>query len=260
MKKLKITITISIFATLAVFFGIMSYGNEQGTPMSKSKIKSAAGVIADTCKNLIVHKYYVVNLNPVMRVPNYVIWHLGPNKCAKLVPRKDHFVTDTLNSFTLRFSATPKDYTNSGYDRGHLMNADDSRFDPIAELECFNMTNMAPQIHYFNAGTWVNLERYERVMAISNEIDIIAGVFGFDGRTIGYNKVGVPNTWWKVIVDMKNQKEIAFIFYEKDNFKTHVISVKDLEKLIHFNITPTFPDAVEQDIDYVYWKLNPKNY
>ena len=80
---------------------------------------------------------------------------------ARLVktPRTDDFRADKRISD----SPTPADYTNSGYDRGHMVpaaNADE----PKEMSDTFLMTNMTPQLPSVNRVAWKNLE--ERVRSL----------------------------------------------------------------------------------------------
>ena len=52
----------------------------------------------------------------------------------------------------------PSDYTNSGYDKGHLANCNDLTFSLEVMSSTFYITNIAPQLHSFNAGKWYELE------------------------------------------------------------------------------------------------------
>jgi endonuclease G len=117
--------------------------------------------------------------------------------------RKDAFAQDKA----IPGSATPKDYANSGYDKGHLFSYDDAMCDATDKVECFLMTNMLPQIHPFNAGDWKVLEIQERVWAKTATLHIIAGGIG----TIGKLKSGenIPKYMYKAIY--MNGKWIAWI-------------------------------------------------
>lgn len=57
-------------------------------------------------------------------------------------------------------SPVHRDYTNTGYDRGHMApNAPVARrYGPVAQRSTFLMTNVAPQLPELNQGTWEDLE------------------------------------------------------------------------------------------------------
>lgn len=107
-------------------------------------------------------------------------------------------------------SATPQDYTNSGYDRGHQKPAEDS---PSMEAmdESFLMTNMAPQAGKLNQQSWRYLEQatHELVAATGGKATVVTGslYLGADGKPlpedqikrIGTDKVAVPTASWKAV-------------------------------------------------------------
>ena len=55
-------------------------------------------------------------------------------------------------------SAAHRDYSNSGYTRGHMAPAADMSFDSLSMRESFLMSNISPQIRSFNNGIWRELE------------------------------------------------------------------------------------------------------
>jgi endonuclease G len=117
--------------------------------------------------------------------------------------------------------ATPEDYINSGYDRGHNCPSAD-RTKSLADNEAtFNMSDIAPQAPDNNRGPWEKLEGYSRDLAKKgDELYVISGNEGSKG-TIGAG-VNVPQTWFKVIVDLPQKGMGA-----KDvTDKTNIIAVE----------------------------------
>ena len=101
-------------------------------------------------------------------------------------------------------SATPQDYTRSGYDRGHLAPAADMSFSAKAMSESFYMSNMSPQAPQFNRGIWSKLEKQVRHFATKEKrIVVVTGPIlpAEKNITIGANKVTVPQYYYKVIYD-----------------------------------------------------------
>lgn len=144
---------------------------------------------------VVKHHSYTSYYDVVSREPDSVSWNLTPQMCACTPQaRKDAFAEDPK----IPNSATPKDYLNSGYDKGHLFSYDDAMCDPTDKVECFLMSNMLPQIHPFNAGDWKTLEVQERVWAKTKTLHIVAGGYG----SIGTLKSGevIPAYMWKAIL------------------------------------------------------------
>jgi DNA/RNA endonuclease G (NUC1) len=144
---------------------------------------------------VVKHHSFTTYYNPKTRDPDSVSWDLTPIMCACLPQvRKDAFAQDKA----IANSATPADYVNSHYDKGHLFSYDDAMCDATDKVECFLMTNMLPQIHPFNAGDWKVLEMQERVWAKVSKLHIIAGGIG----TLGKLKAGenIPAYMYKAIL------------------------------------------------------------
>jgi endonuclease G len=105
-------------------------------------------------------RYFTVGYDNDRRNPAWVaydldgpITHPGPE--AK---RPAQFATDERTTAKVRHS----DYTNSGFDRGHLCPAYAmfSRYGEEGERATFICTNIIPQPHALNAGWWENLEQH----------------------------------------------------------------------------------------------------
>ena len=117
-------------------------------------------------------------------------------QCSERIPRQKKFTPDPKHTDITNLA---KDYRNSGYDRGHNMNADDNKCDADGMKECFYYSNMTPQPHSFNAGRWEDLEKLERTDATSlGKVIVTIGSVGKQ-ETIGPDKVVVPKYMWKVL-------------------------------------------------------------
>lgn len=70
-------------------------------------------------------------------------------------------------------------YTNTGYNRGHMIAAKEKLYDKKDMLETFYMTNIAPQEEEFNAGCWLDIEGYIcETLHEDDEIDSLICVRG----------------------------------------------------------------------------------
>lgn len=96
----------------------------------------------------------------------------------------------------LKNSPTPEDYTNTGYDRGHLTPAADSTT-PAQMSDTFLMTNMIPQEPTVNRTPWRLLE--VKVRDMPYDYVVTGAIYSFPGKTIGKRNVSVPVSYYKII-------------------------------------------------------------
>lgn len=174
--------------------------------------------------------------------------------------RKDPNVTGTAEN---------TDYTNSGYDRGHLVPAEDMSHSEKTMYESFYMTNVSPQDPSFNRGIWKSLEDKVRKWATENKkIYVIAGpvlpkrissTLEYIGKS---GDVLVPKKFYKIIVDAENpsRKGIAFVFNNGENPKTlqhYACSIDEVESLTGLNFFPEMSAEdealLEAKFDYSLW-------
>ena len=122
------------------------------------------------------------------------------------------------------------DYTNSGYDRGHL--APDADFDyNQADLETiYTLANIVPQDPNVNRHYWTKAEAYEREMAYKlGELWVINGVKFENPIYIGENKIAVAKGFWKILWNEAEEFEVCFYY---DNFVLETEDDDTLDKHI----------------------------
>ncbi|MGO9567766.1 MAG: DNA/RNA non-specific endonuclease [Desulfomonilaceae bacterium] len=158
--------------------------------------------------NYLMNKdYFVLSYNDSKGTPNWVSWRLDTRYLGNL-PRLPLFATDdTLPAAFTKI--THHDYTNSGFDRGHMCPHADRSSDEEVDKSTFVMTNIVPQSHENNAGAWEQLEMYCRhlVQEEGKKLYIISGPLGIGGEgrngsmnQIADGKVTVPQYTWKIIM------------------------------------------------------------
>ena len=106
----------------------------------------------------------------------------------------------------------PKDYSHTGYDRGHLAPNAIFDYDRKVQKETFLMSNIAPQKPKLNRKIWAKIERFVRMQARKyGKISVITGVCGSIG-TLGKRKhdVNIPKWWYKILF-LLNGKTISFL-------------------------------------------------
>lgn len=215
---------------------------------------------------------YSLSYNRTKGTPNWVSWHL--NMAWKgSAPRVNAFAADiTLPSTWTK--VTPSDYTNSGFDKGHICPSDDRDFSVAENKETFLMTNMVPQAPINNQQTWRYLEAYCQKLALNSgmEMYIIAGPNGSGGTgskgpatSIANGKVKVPSKVWKVIVllpDGSNDisrvttstRVIAVLMPNKQTVNTqpwgyYRVSVDQIEALTGYNFLSNVPVSIQNTIE-----------
>jgi len=146
---------------------------------------------------LLARDQYVLSYNRTGGIPNWVSWHLRVADMGEA--ERSEFQPDPALP-TGWYQVKPSDYTNSGYDRGHLIPSADRTATQQANEAVFLMTNIVPQAPDNNQGPWVQLEEYCRDLArAGNELYMISGVTG-TRATLPTGHVRVPERLWKVIV------------------------------------------------------------
>ncbi|MBO5185502.1 MAG: DNA/RNA non-specific endonuclease [Prevotella sp.] len=197
---------------------------------------------------------YTASYNKNTRLPNWVAWQLtadhtdGPHKRKGLKFREDEDVPEPR--------ATDWDYYNSGYDRGHMCPSGDCKWSAEAQLESFLFTNACPQVHGLNAGDWNEMEQQCRRWAEKyGRLYIVSGPIIYKGnsKTIGRNKVVVPEAFFKVVLRLgDNPRAIGFIYKNKSGNRPkgdYVNTVDEVERITGFDFFPALPDDVEDRVE-----------
>ncbi len=184
----------------------------------------------------ITHKYYSTTFDKTKHYPVVVKYWLTRKMyaCKTKIKRTNKFMPDPtlLDDTNLK-----KDYTNSGYDRGHNMAAEYNSCSVVGMKECFYYSNMCPQRHSFNAGIWKTLETYTRNKAKSNDSVLVwCGSVATRGNMIG--RVVVPDYCWKVIYVKKKGLMEAYSFKNDASpsrpLESYKVTVDSIYKLSGF--------------------------
>ncbi len=198
---------------------------------------------------------FTVSFNPENKTPNYVAWILQGHETEGATARSNNFWTDK----DLKGCPDTRDYSRSGYDRGHMCPAGEQKWSDQAMQHSFVMANICPQKHELNTGAWKTLEDKERVWAKRDSaIVIVAGPLydTSDTETIGNNKVRVPSAFFKVLLApyATPMRAIGFVYPNMKcdgNMEAYAVSVDDVEKMSGFDFFSSLPDEIEDDIESV---------
>jgi endonuclease G len=196
---------------------------------------------------VVDHKYYKLGYSENHEIAGWVAYLLTKEMVLERnAERRNNFKADRKVSTG---SAQSGDYKHSGYDRGHICPSADMSFSQEAQNLTFLMSNIAPQLHSFNAGKWHELEKKVREWAVENDSIIVISGALFDSiiTIIGQkNRVSVPYRFYKVIIDISypSYKAIGFVMENKnlrEDIFHYSMSLEDLEALTGMIFFPDFP-------------------
>lgn len=244
-----------LVAVLAIMLGIVaaSFAGplEDCAEYTKFGVPGQEGDLLCRTGHLLAH-------NREYKTPIWVIERLTKERVtSKVVPRYNKFQADPDIEKGKR--AELSDYRRSGYDRGHMAPSADMRWDRQAMVECFYLSNMAPQVgEGMNRGIWKDLEEYVRSWAIDRgEIFVFTGPIYENGitKTVGKNKVAVPSHFYKVIYDPARKEAIAFVMpnepLDAAKIASYIVSVRDVEALTGLDFLSVLGEELQNAVETV---------
>lgn len=204
-------------------------------------------------EQIIHHTGYIVSYNKDLKLPNWVSYELTREETKGKEKRSNRFITDPLVKGLI---ATNADYARSGYDKGHMAPAADMKWSPQAMEASFYFSNICPQHSQLNRRGWKKLEEKIRDWAIADSaIIIICGpIITKQPKTIGKNKVAVPQQFFKVVLSpfAKPMRAIGFLFNNRqavEPLSTYAVTIDSIERLTNIDFFALLPDEIENKIE-----------
>lgn len=206
-----------------------------------------------TTSQIVHHEGYSLSYNEMHEQSEWVAYELKTEHITKADFKRPYFEIDDRVETK---SAHWRNYKQSGYDRGHLCPAADKKYNKAQHDETFFMSNVSPQIPDFNSGIWNTLEQKVRFWATKyNGVFVVTGGVLENGlKTIGNEKVSVPNYFYKIICDYNNEqpKLIAFLIKHENSNKplsSFVVSVDEIELKTGIDFFSNFNDELEDKLE-----------
>ncbi len=268
MKKnfLSIIAIISLSFILWSCEGLDPEEDNWGEP-SINSIHVALGVPEDDDLSddyYIVRSQYVVSYNKDRNVPNWVSWNLNADWFGDVSRYSGKFITDTSLPAGF-YRVTHDDYTNSGFDRGHMVRSEERTASAEDNRSTFYLTNILPQAPDMNQGVWLKLEYYcEDLCKTDNkELYIIAGGIFHSDNSIN-SIVSVPDSCFKIIVvlergqklrDVTENTEVISVVIpniqgvRKDDWETYKTSVRRIENSTGYNFLSCVKRRIQNIIE-----------
>lgn len=167
-----------------------------------------------------------------LKQPLYVTYnlHKGGGDCDREVENFDFFVDG------FKESADNDDYAGSGFDKGHLCNAEDFAFDCEQEELTFRYYNCVPQTVKMNRGIWKRWETDIRQLSQQKKLFIIAGSI-YGKKKLGNDKIGVPTHCYKIVANANTNKIIHILVFPNNKSNTfQIVSLTELKQRLGYKV------------------------
>lgn len=203
---------------------------------------------------VLVYNGFVVNYNTEWLIPNWVAYELTAEEVAGQVPRGKGFGMDM--DYAGR-QAMREDYSNTGWDKGHMAPSADMKWSQVTMNESFYLTNICPQDHDLNGRDWHYLEKLIRNWAVTyGSVWVVCGpyVTGNQYGRIGEQGVMVPDGFFKAVLrkEGRKYKAIAFLFENdarQQSLKDVIVSVNDVEALTGLDLFMNLSNRIEEKVE-----------
>lgn len=165
-------------------------------------------------------------------------------KQARSLVRSDSFRSESRLPHGRR--AELADYSQSGFDRGHLSPNGDMP-DAYTQYESFSLANIAPQNGNHNRNIWRHIEVATRNLTLKHgESYVVTGV-AFEGRAVSRigGRVLVPSHFFKAVYIPSLNKAGVYYSANAENASYEVISLAQLTARTGINAMPTLPTSVQ---------------
>jgi endonuclease G len=188
---------------------------------------------------------YAVHYSFASKTAEYVVEHVTVANITGTSQRKDDFRPDP--EVPPQFRATLQDYAGQPYDRGHMSPAGNATNDAAAMSLTFLLSNMVPQVPNNNRGVWKQIETLARTwVSKQGEMYIITGTINTTQAKVIGKGVVVPDWLFKIVVDPKSQRMIAFMLPNvagigANDYPKYIVSIAEVEKATGILFFPKLP-------------------
>ena len=228
-----------------------------------------SATLKDLCKTADGEAIFAVRFDTRRKIPAWTAHRLTVAQKAKIdaapayAKRRDFFSPDPELAET---EQTPiAAYKNTGFNKGHLVRAQDMNWNAEAYRTSFVMSNMAPQRGALNSGPWLGMEKAFQDLIKDKQMTLwsIAGVYG-----VQTDHAAAPNCFYKIIVAQttdakggKTYKTLSAIFVNDDHdrkqttWKRYLAPLERIEKRTGIDFFKGL--NVEPGFDTAFWDVDP---
>jgi len=139
-------------------------------------------------------------------------------------------------------TATGADYSHSGYEKGHLANAEDFVSSCVLEKNTFCYCNCVPQTFELNRGKWKTWEKKIRDLFLIKPLFIVTGsIFATQQNLRPNSAVLVPTACYKIVLGLRTQAVLyCMLFYNDHSNRMENLSLAALKQRL---VYPLLPDT-----------------
>lgn len=240
--------------------GIVPLIGTTNTPSTSVNTKSLCRVLIPHGRDnqTLNYKAITIYFNNKLRIPNCVAYELT-NTMVSMADaptaerRKNYRFEQDRN---VQGCPTHKDYSGSGYTRGHMAPAMDMRGEKQTMQDCFMMTNMCPQEAKLNNDNWRLLEEaVHRWAKRDGQLIVMTGpiVSLTNHAAIGpKHDIAVPSAFFKVVYAPKQGRAIAFIYdnsASNGGMARQAVTIDEVERRTGLDFFTTLDKATERSIE-----------
>ncbi len=247
---------------IALLFGGLNYSYElffARDTMSLYGVPKAIEFSSSTFTRTFRNDAYMVGYSDLRGNPLWVVYKLTPPKADnERLKRPDGFSADWRNFWLI----TQNDYTNSGFDRGHMApnHAISTLYGAQAQKETFLMTNITPQRPSLNQKLWKQMEikELDEFTLKFKELWVYTGPI-FEGKTKRLKSsmlVEIPDAFYKIYVGVKENSELKALAFivpqnakESDRLEKYAVSIDEVQRKSGFDFLHELEDGLEKKLE-----------
>lgn len=206
-------------------------------------------------EDIVRHLGYTASYNHKTLCPEWVAWELTAEEAEGQEGGQYSFSWDPSVQFP---KASREDYSNSGWDKGHMAPRADMKWSRQALEESYYFTNICPQNHEMNSQAWRKIEELTRRLArrYGSVLVVCGPVFdSVSHRHIGPNCVHVPDRFFKALAVRVGEEWHSVAFLVENNRQSrsprnYAVSVDAVEAVIGRDLFPQIPEGCEADYNW----------
>lgn len=179
---------------------------------------------------IIKNDAYTAYIDTVKNMPVYVAYKLykGGGNCE----RSNKWINDSNYKMI-----SDESYAGSGYEKGHLANAEDFAYDCRLDSLTFNMYNRIPQTKALNRGIWKKNETLIRKLSQTDSLLIICGAYWDNNSPNLVKGMAIPSKCWKVVYSLSTHQILSSLIFTNSENPTEVpINIENLEIYLGYSI------------------------